>query len=241
MRRWLLPSLALLLLSPAAALSHGGTPPRIRTCVGPSGHVRLAHGACQRWERPLSWQRGGGVWLHDAEGRPLGRSIADPVGAWVYVERGGLRVRLDPISGTVRSPESIISFDEPDCQGNGFGGFAPGNLIATSETSPLFLVTERVLENVTRHSRRIGDACQNLSPSPITRSLEVVPFTGELPFELPVRTPLGFGTGPLGEIREELIDACAGPHGFLRIPRAAACRRHEQPLRLAAPRRPARL
>jgi hypothetical protein len=218
---------ALLLAAPAALRALPGDAV-IEACAGPGGQLRLSGEGCRPAEEPFAWQRGGGAWVHDAEGRPLGRSVGRE-GSFVrvYLDGLGLRAVLNGTRGGLLTTQ--IGFSEPDCQGVALGGGTPGDLVAPTETGPLYVVTERVIR-MTRRSRLIGTTCQNLSPATFDFQ-EIVPLTGELGFTLPVTVPLQFGSGPLGPIAEELVHACARPRGRLRLAEGPdACLSGEDPL-----------
>ena len=213
MRQALLLAAIFLLCTPPAARA-GIEDAVIEACAGPTGQLRLAGEGCRPSERPLAWQRGGGVFVHDALGRPLGRSMAR-VGSFVLIYIDGLGGRLLLHAERGAPFPTSIAFSEPDCQGIGLGGGIPGDLIAPTESGPLYLVTDRVL-TTRSESRRIGDFCQNFRSS-IFNFKEVVPFTGDLGFTPPVPVPLRFGSGPLGEIADEFVHACARARGQLRL------------------------
>jgi hypothetical protein len=98
MRRTLSMAAALLLSRLHASHAENGVV-SVEACVGPAGQLRLAGNGCRPSERPIGWQRGGGVWVHDALGRPLGRSM-DRDGFWIHNDTAGPRVWISSFTGT---------------------------------------------------------------------------------------------------------------------------------------------
>lgn len=214
--------------------SQGAGSALVEACVGPGGDLRLAGDGCHASERPFAWQRGGGVWVHDALGRPLGRSLDRDL-FWMRVDATGLRVAMSPHSG-LPLPLGSIRFSERDCQGIAVGslGRAAGDVVGHGLRDRLIVATDRVLPSVTVQSEVLfGISCRNLSaPETMATVRELALLEPHaIGFELPVPLPMRFGTGPLGEIDEEIVEACVGPRGRLRIPDAGAgCRPAEQTL-----------
>jgi hypothetical protein len=208
----------------------------VEACAGPTGELRLAREhACRSSERPFSWQRGGGVFVLDAEGRPLGRAL-DRDSFWIHVDATGLRVAIDSFTGLPQA-QSIVGFTEPDCEGVAVGSIrqAAGDVVGYDLRDRLLVGSERILESATVRSEvGNGRSCRNLVAPRTTfgavREVAVLE-AGALGFELPVALPMRFGTGPLAEIDEEIVDACVAPGGRLRLSDAgSSCRSNETPV-----------
>jgi hypothetical protein len=233
MRRTLWLALALLPHAPLPSYAQSDAV-IVEACVGPTGQLRLAGDGCRASERPFSWQNGGGVWVHDAEGRPLGRSM-DRDGFWIHLDATGLRVWINAFTG-IPQTRSLLFFTERDCQGFSTTSVndAPGDVIADPPGPALLVATERILPSVTVRSELLfASSCRNLTAPRVLGNVRELAALDEsaLGFVLPAALPLHFGTGPLGPIEEEIVGACLGLGGQLRLAEAEeTCRPSERSL-----------
>jgi hypothetical protein len=181
-------------------------------CASPSGPLRALRDRARCRGTDLSWEMRGGLRVFDAMGRDLGAYVN-----WVYGKSAKARVALDDASGLRFAIDEVtgelggepfasssLYFEHDDCTGRAFRSGSGhvevvGLVIASSPAgSPtgLYVGTRLVEGGIVRSrgsSSSTGESnCYLLPDRPrvLGFSTEFEPFVDELPFALPVQTPL---------------------------------------------------
>jgi hypothetical protein len=195
----------------------------INACVKPNGTLKVvaASGDCASNETPISWNVQGpqgepgmdGMDGLDGNAGPSLR-ILDGAGTVLGIlGHNGLRpfnVQLGlsiPVSTLRGRPNTNVFFDAPDCGAGAGRGYIPGaqSLGAIGPAAHLigpypapsptyFAVRTEIVASIAVRSELTGDQCQNFnSPTDRNNVYAADPFTGVLPFAIPVVEPIYIG------------------------------------------------
>jgi hypothetical protein len=117
------------------AISHADREGKITVCVNPAGLLRLkASDGCKKNESALSWngqqQKGGQLHLYDGNNQDLGVITEKNLSQYeTYLPDKELALIVQVFSShklAVLSRSFYVFFDEPNCQGNAYGGNVHG-------------------------------------------------------------------------------------------------------------------
>ncbi len=202
-------SLALIMLAMLAPAAFATD--EIQACVSRRGIPRIVDDSseCRRSQEALSWPSTSGVPFRvlDSAGQVIGIPYTNPSGRFaIFIEAIGLSIDRSALS----LPPSAFAlvYESVNCTGDGYlllpPGFDPGSFFArlipglTTDPTEFFATGTRVDDiRALSFADNLFGGCGTVDVE--AEAIPLEPFSGELPFTLPVTQPIYVGPVPPAE------------------------------------------